>query len=184
MNQSGFLLRLTGYLDGFTERTGRTLAWLNIGMVVLTFAVVVMRYLFNHSSIFMQESVMYLHSIVFLLASAYTLKYNEHVRVDILYTRLSGKGKALVDLLGTLFLLMPVTIFIFFASLGYVESSWAIREHSPETSGIPLVYLLKTLIPLMCVLMVIQGVAEVLRNIAVLAGAIPKEAGPAAEDTL
>ncbi|WP_111497013.1 MULTISPECIES: TRAP transporter small permease subunit [Marinobacter] len=183
MNQNALLVRLTGYLDGFTEVTGRTLAWLNIGMVLLTFTVVVMRYLFNSSSIFMQESVMYLHAIVFLLASAYTLKHNDHVRVDILYQRLSGKGKAVVDLLGTLLLLMPVVIFILVSSWDYVARSWAILERSPETSGIPAIFLLKSLIPAMCVLMIIQGVAESLRNIAVLAGAISKENGPA-EDTL
>lgn len=183
MDQNSSFVRLIGRLDGFTEITGRTLAWLNIGMVVLTFAVVVMRYLFNNSSIFMQEGVMYMHSIVFLLASAYTLKHNEHVRVDILYQRLGGKGKALVDLLGTLLLLLPVIIFILISSWNYVERSWAIMETSPETSGIPAVFLLKSLIPAMCVLMIIQAVAEVMRNIAVLAGAIPKEQ-PVLEDTL
>lgn len=187
MDQRSPLLRLTRFLDKFTEVTGRTLAWLNIGMVVLTFAVVVLRYLFNHSSIFMQESVMYLHAIVFLLASAYTLKHNEHVRVDILYQRLSDKGKALVDLLGTLLLLLPVVIFIAIYSWDYVARSWAIMETSPESSGIPAIFLLKSLIPLMCALMVIQGVAEVLRNIAVLAGAIPKDDSeplPFKEETL
>lgn len=183
MNQNSAFLRLLGRLDGFTEITGRTLAWLNIGMVLLTFAVVVMRYLFSHASIFMQEGVMYMHSIVFLLASAYTLKHNEHVRVDILYQRCSGKRKALIDLLGTLFLLLPVIIFILIMSWGYVERSWAIMETSPETSGIPAVFLLKSLIPAMCVLMIIQGIAEVMRNIAVLAGAIPKEQ-PVVEETL
>lgn len=184
MHQHSPLLRVTGFLDSFTDITGRTLAWLNIAMVLLTFAVVVLRYVFDEASIFMQESVMYTHATVFLLASAYTLKHNEHVRVDILYQRLSGKGKALVDLLGTLFLLLPVVIFILVTSWDYVGRSWRIFETSPETSGIPAVFLLKTLIPIMCVLMVIQGVAEVLRNVAVLGGAIPKETAPTTEDKL
>ena len=181
MDQHSPLVRLTGILDSFTEITGRTLAWLNIAMVLLTFTVVVMRYVFDQASIFMQETVIYTHATVFLLASAYTLKHNEHVRVDILYQRLSGKGKALVDLLGTLFLLLPVVIFILVTSWDYVMRSWRILETSPETSGIPAVFLLKTLIPVMCVLMIVQGIAEVLRNVAVMSGALPKE--PAALPT-
>lgn len=182
MTHNAPLIRFIRSLDTFTEVTGRTLAWLNVGMVVLTFTVVLLRYLFNHSSIFMQESVMYLHATVFMLASAYTLKHNEHVRVDIIYQKLSGRGKALIDLLGTLFLMLPVVIFIAFSSWDYVMRAWHILETSPESSGIPAVFLLKSLIPVMCALLVIQGIAEILRNVAVLTGVLPKEAPPAVSE--
>lgn len=177
-------IRLLDGLDTFTEHSGRLLAWLNIGMVLITFAVVVMRYLFDQSSIFLQESVMYLHATLFMLASAYTLKHDGHVRVDILYQRLPERGKALVDLLGTLFLMLPLVSYIALSSWGYVLESWRILETSPESSGIPAVFLLKTLIPIMCAQLFIQGLAEVLRNSAVLAGwrrkseADEAEAGP------
>lgn len=178
MTHSSRLVRLLQMLDNFTDMTGRALAWLNIAMVLLMAAVVIMRYLFNVSSIFMQEGVMYLHATVFLLASAYTLRHNGHVRVDIFYQRLSMRGKAVVDLLGTLFLLMPVVLFIGLSSLDYVSRSWAIMETSPETSGIPAVFLLKSLIPAMALLLIIQGVAEILRNIAILTGALIQDENP------
>jgi TRAP-type mannitol/chloroaromatic compound transport system permease small subunit len=187
MTRSSSLIRLMHGLDTFTEIIGRGLAWLNVAMVILTATVVVMRYLFNESSIFMQEGVMYLHATVFLLASAYTLRHNGHVRVDIFYQRLSVRGKAIVDLLGTLFLLMPVVLFIGLSSLDYVGRSWAILETSPETSGIPAVFLLKTLIPAMALQLFIQGVAEILRNVAILTGALTENKNPEpdpAEDIL
>ncbi|PAV25980.1 C4-dicarboxylate ABC transporter permease [Tamilnaduibacter salinus] len=177
-------LRLLDSLDAFTEHSGRLLAWLNVAMVLLTFAVVIMRYLFDQSSIFLQESVMYLHATLFMLASAYTLKHNDHVRVDILYQRMPGRGKALVDLLGTLLLMLPVVIYIALSSWGYVLDSWAILETSPESSGIPAIFLLKTLIPVMCALLFIQGGAEVLRNGAVLLGWRRKEQSGDVEDRL
>jgi len=157
-------------IDQFTEFTGRSIAWLNVAMVVLTCLVVIMRYVFNHSSIVLQESAMYLHAMVFLIASAYTLKHDEHVRVDIFYQRLPTKGKALVNLIGTLFLLIPVILFIGWSSWPYIESSWRVLETSSEAAGLPLVFLLKSLILVMVAVLLIQALAEALRSIAELAG--------------
>jgi len=167
---STFLSTSTHRIDQFTEFTGRTIAWLNVAMVVLTCLVVIMRYVFNHSSIVLQESAMYLHAAVFLMASAYTLKHDEHVRVDIFYQRFSTKGKALVNLIGTLLLLIPVILFIGWSSWPYIESSWRVLETSSEAAGLPLVFILKSLILVMVAVLLIQAVSEVLKSVAELAG--------------
>ncbi|SCZ64553.1 TRAP transporter small permease subunit [Thiohalomonas denitrificans] len=162
--------RLIGYLDAVNEATGRAVAWLTLGMVMVTFTVVVLRYAFNIGWIAMQESITYMHAAVFMLGAAYTLKHDGHVRVDIVYRRLSDRGRAWVDLLGTLLLLLPVSGFIVWVSWDYVVSSWALREGSGETGGLPWVYLLKSAIPAMAILMMLQGVALALRSLLVVTG--------------
>ncbi|MFD2435528.1 TRAP transporter small permease subunit [Modicisalibacter luteus] len=151
---------------------GKALAWLILAMMLIQFLIVVLRYMFNFNSIPMQESVMYMHALVFLLAASYTLKHDGHVRVDIFYRGFSARRKAWVDLFGTLFLLMPVMLFVLVSSLGYVSKSWAILEGSPDTGGIPAIFLLKTLIPVFAVLMIVQGIAELIRNALIIAGRI------------
>lgn len=161
------LLRL---LDGFSEWTGRLIAWLTLLMVVVTFVVVVMRYVFEQGSIALQESVIYMHSFVFLLGAAYTLKHDGHVRVDIIYRPLGEKGKAWINLFGTLFLLLPVCVFLFWISWEYVATSWELKESSQEAGGIAYRYLLKSALLAMPAMMILQGVAELLRNLLVLTG--------------
>ena len=170
MTSRHFLTSTVQRIDQFTEVTGRTIAWLNVAMVLLTCLVVVMRYVFNHGSIIFQESVMYLHAMIFLIASAYTLKHDEHVRVDIFYQRFSSKGKAWVNLIGTLFLLLPVILFIGWSSWPYIASSWRIFEISQEAAGLPLVFILKSLILAMVVALFIQAIAEIFRSIAEIVG--------------
>lgn len=172
MNRASSVPAPLAWIDGVTERLGKLLAWLIIVMMLIQFLIVVLRYIFSFNSIPMQESVMYMHAIVFLLAASYTLKHDGHVRVDIFYRGFSLRGKAWVDLFGTLFLLMPVMVFIFVGSLGYVSKSWAILEGSPDNGGIPGVFLLKTLIPVFAALMVIQGIAEIIRNLLIIAGRV------------
>lgn len=149
---------------------GRVVAWLAVLMVVVTFLVVVLRYAFDLGWIAMQESVTYMHAALFMLGAAYTLQRDGHVRVDIFYQKLSRRGRALIDLAGTLFLLFPVAVFMAWASWGYVADAWAIHEGSREASGIPGVYLLKTLILVMPALLLLQGSALVVRNGLYLAG--------------
>lgn len=127
---------LLAWLDGITEVVGRAIAWLVIVMMLVQFAIVVMRYALGIHSVVMQESVMYMHAMVFMLGAAWTLRHDGHVRVDIFYRKLSERGRAWIDLCGTLFLLIPVTLFIAIGSFGYVRSSWAILERSPD-GGIP-----------------------------------------------
>lgn len=152
------LSTLASGIDRFAETTGRLSAWLALALVLVTFAVVVMRYLFDAGSIALQESILYLHASLFLLGAGYTLKNDAHVRVDIFYRRFSARGRALVDLLGTLALLLPVCGFLLWVSWDYVGNAWTLREGSRETGGLPYIYLLKTLIPVSAVLLIVQGV--------------------------
>jgi TRAP-type mannitol/chloroaromatic compound transport system permease small subunit len=132
-------------------------------MVVIQFLVVILRYVFGIGSIQMQESIMYLHAMTFLGGAAYTLQNGGHVRVDIFYSAMSERKKALIDLLGSAFLLIPFCILVWIKAYPYVLSSWSYLEGSKETSGIPAVFLLKTLILVFVVLVVFQGVATIIQ---------------------
>lgn len=157
-------------LDRFAEITGRTIAWLTLAMVLVTFTVVVMRYMFNTGFIALQESITYLHACVFMLGAAWTLKEDGHVRVDIFYSKQGPRTRAWIDLAGTLLLLLPVCGFIFFSSLDYVALSWSVREGSREAGGLNAVYLLKTTMPVMAVLLMLQGCATILKSILLISG--------------
>ena len=152
-------------LRGLNERIGRAVAWLTLAMVLVTFAVVVARYAFDLGSIAVQESITYMHALVFMLGAAYTLKHDGHVRVDIFYRKMGPRARAWTDLLGALLLLAPMCLFILWSGWDYVAASWSFRESSPETGGLPWVYLLKTAIPLMAVLLLLQGLAQALESV-------------------
>ena len=154
------------WIDSLNNFLCRLVSGFTLLMVLITFLIVVLRYGFNLGWIAMQESVMYLHAMVFLLGAAHTLRVNEHVRVDIFYRRFSPKKQAKVDIFGGLLLLMPVNIFIFMVSFEYVMRSWRVMEASQEAGGMPAVFLLKTLILIFPLTMLLQGIAEVVRNFA------------------
>ena len=156
------------YIDIFTDRCGRLLAWLVLAMALLTTVVVLLRYGFNTGSIMAQEAVTYMHGCLFMLGAAYALKSGAHVRVDIFYRSFSERGRAWVNSLGGIVFLMPLCAFIGVSSWSYVTESWAILETSPEPGGIPAVFLLKSLLPLMAVNLFLQGLAETLRSTLVL----------------
>jgi len=170
MAQSRELPGAIAWLDRASEWLGRSLSWLVLAMMLIQFLIVVLRYAFNFNNIAMQESVMYMHAVVFMLAAAWTLKHDGHVRVDIFYRAMTPKRKALVDLCGTLFLLLPVMVFVVLSSTTYVGNSWRILEGSPDSGGIPAVFLLKTLIPLFAGLMILQALVEATRHLMVLTG--------------
>ena len=155
---------LANKIEQISEWIGRLVSWLTLFMVLLVFVVVVLRYVFNMGSIALQEVVTYLHGMVFLLAAGYTLKQDEHVRVDVFYSSMSHQRRAWVDLLGTVLFLFPVCIYIFSMSLDYVVLSWRISEASGETGGLPGLYLLKSLILIMPILMMLQGLAWIIRR--------------------
>jgi len=171
--------QLAQRIDALAELTGRIVAWLTLVMVLVTGTVVLLRYAFNTGSIALQESITYLHATVFMLCAAYTLKHDAHVRVDIFYQRCTPRTRAWIDLLGTLLLLLPVCMFILVSSLDYVSAAWAVHEGSREAGGLNGVYLLKTLIPVMAVLMLLQGVAQAIHNLLTISGYPP----PADADT-
>jgi TRAP-type mannitol/chloroaromatic compound transport system permease small subunit len=118
----------------------------------------------------MQESVTYLHAAVFLMGCAYTLQHDGHVRVDVFYRRFSAKRKALTNLIGSLFLLLPVMFFITIVSWHYVIESWQTLEGSMESGGLPFLYILKSFILVFSITMVLQGISEIIKQVAVLAG--------------
>ena len=155
--------RLASLLDALAKRIGRLVSWLSLGMVLATVTVVVMRYAAGVGLIWLQESVNWMHSLVFMLGAAYTLKADEHVRVDILYRGMSERRKAIVNLAGTILFLMPLCAFLLVESWQYVATSWRIAERSREAGGLPMIYLLKTVIPVMAVLLALQGVSIALR---------------------
>jgi TRAP-type mannitol/chloroaromatic compound transport system permease small subunit len=172
-----FARRTADAIDAVTAAIGRAAVWCCLYAVLAEFAVVLMRYAFGIGSL--QESVLYAHAGLFMLAAAWTLQVGGHVRVDVFYRDARPRTRALVDLLGALLFLLPFAAALAALSLPYVERSWAILERSREASGLPFVYLLKTLIPVFALLIGLQGVAQALRAALVLAGS---PAAPSAPD--
>jgi TRAP-type mannitol/chloroaromatic compound transport system permease small subunit len=146
-------------IDRFNEAIGHAVAWAVFVLVAVQFVAVVLRYVFGIGWIWVEESIVYLHATVFMAGAAYTLLRDGHVRVDVFYRDAGVMDRARVDLLGTVFFLWPVCALIFVKSWPYVALSWSIYEGSQETSGIPAVFLLKSLIPLFAVMMIVQGIS-------------------------
>ena len=157
-------------LDRCSSVLGKATAWLTLFMVLVTFIVVVMRYVFDAGFIWLQESVVWMHAFVFMVGSAYTLQQEEHVRVDIFYRDMSPKRRAWVDLLGVLLFLLPLCIFLGFKALDFVAVSWKLQEASRESGGLPYPWipLLKSILVVMPVMVGLQGVAMLLRCIRTL----------------
>ncbi|MBT4518520.1 MAG: TRAP transporter small permease subunit [Halieaceae bacterium] len=158
------LHKIVRYIDAYSTFCGRLLAWLCLGMAALTTAIVTLRYGFNQGSIAAQEAVIYMHGCLFMLGTAYTLKTGGHVRVDIFYQKFGPRCRCWINALGGIIFLIPFCIFVFGISWGYVIDAWTIKEVSPEPNGIPAVFLLKSVIPLMAFNLLLQGIAETLRN--------------------
>jgi len=164
------LVGIAERIDRAMAAIGRAAAWLALAVVLLQFGVVLLRYVFGAGSLWLQESVVYAHAGLFMLAAAWTLAAGGHVRVDILYARATPRQQALIDLVGTLVFLFPFMTALLVLSLPYVARSWAIFERSREASGLPFVFVLKTLIPVFAGLMLLQGAAIVIRAGLMLAG--------------
>jgi TRAP-type mannitol/chloroaromatic compound transport system permease small subunit len=158
------------FIDRLNTTIGRAVAWLVLAVVLVQFALVVARYVFGFGSIWLTEAVVYGHATLFLLASAWTLRAGGHVRVDIFYADASPRTRALIDLAGALILLLPFALVLLWLAVPYAARSWAVFERSQESSGLPLVFALKTLIPLFAVLMALQGVAQAIRTAQLLMG--------------
>ena len=148
-------------LRKFIALSGKSVAWLTLVMVLLTFTIVVLRYGFNLGWIWLQESTTYLHVAVFSVVAAWALQQDGHVRVDIFYSGMTDKNRARVDLFGSLIFLVPFCIFILFISWPYVANSWKLLESSREAGGLPLVFLLKSLILVMPALLLGQAVINI-----------------------
>lgn len=159
---------LADRIDRLNVAIGRTVAWLVLAVVLLQFTLVVARYLIGIGSIWLTETVIYAHAMLFMLAAAWTLHAGGHVRVDVFYADASARTKARVDLVGALLLLLPFMLVLLWLSVPYAARSWSILEHSQEASGLPLVFVLKTLVPLFALLMALQGIAQAIRAAAAL----------------
>lgn len=166
----GFLERLYLGIDEFSNRLGKIVSWVAIIMVLTQFLVVVMRYTFSIGFIWMQESVLYLHAILFMLGAGYTLLHEGHVRVDVFYREMSEHQQAIVDFIGSIVFLLPVSILLWWWSWPYVEQSWEIGEGSRETSGIQALYLFKTVILAFAGLIALQGVSMLIRTLLTITG--------------
>jgi len=160
-----YIIRIINFIN---KLIGETVSWLTLFMVLITFLVVVLRYGFNIGFIWMQESVRFMYAAVFLLCAGYTLLKNKHVRVDVLYLNLSERSKAIVDLFGSVFLLLPVCFVIFYYSWSYVINSWQQMEGSIEERGLHLVFIMKTFIWLFAILVSMQSLATIINSFIIL----------------
>lgn len=165
------LSALARAIDGFSRLVGHTTAWLALIMVLVQFLVVVLRYVFGLGFIWMQESITYMHGLLFMVGAGYTLLMDGHVRVDVFYRDASPRRKAIVDLLGSVFFLIPFCVLILYVSFGYVMNAWSVFEGSKETSGIQGIYLLKTVILVFGGLVILQALSMIARAVLTLAGA-------------
>ena len=159
-------------IDRFSDLTGKLTAWLTLVMVVVTFVVVVMRYVFDAGQIWLQESVTWMHAVVFMLGAAYALRHEEHVRVDIFYRAMSASRRAWVDLLGVVFFLLPLCVFFAWKSWDFVSISWSLKEASRESGGLPfpLVPILKSVLIVAPVALGLQGISLALHSVATITG--------------
>jgi TRAP-type mannitol/chloroaromatic compound transport system permease small subunit len=154
---------LADRLDAINRHVGHAIRWAALAMVVMQFAIVLLRYVFGVADIAFNESILYLHAALFMLGAGYTLLVDDHVRVDIFYARASARRKAAIDLFGHLVLLLPSMAVVLYWTWPSVRNSWAILEGPISVGGIPAAFLLKSLIPAFCVLLMVQSVSCAMR---------------------
>lgn len=154
-------------IDRLSRFTGHATAWLTLLMVIVTFVIVLMRYVFDAGLIWLQESVTWMHAVVFMLGAAYTLQHEDHVRVDIFYRGMSARRRAFVDAVGVVIFLWPLCAFLVWKAWDFVAVSWLIGEASRESGGLPypLLPMLKSVILLMPVLLALQGLSLLLNSL-------------------
>ena len=160
------MTRLAARLDTINRAVGVVVRWAALLMALLQFGIVLLRYVFGVSSIALNESILYLHGALFMLGAGYTLLVGGHVRVDVFYARAADRTRRAIDIFGHLFLLMPAMAVLLYWSWPTVRNSWAILEGPISVGGIPASFLLKSLIPAFCLLLLIQSAACLLRDIA------------------
>ena len=154
---------LTGTLDAFSRWTAKVIRWLALAMVLVQFAIVMGRYVFGVNSIAVQESVLYMHSMLFMLGAAYTLLVGKHVRVDVFYAKVKTETQRRIDIFGHVALLIPSMLALLYWSWPSVINSWAILEGPISVGGIKAVFLMKSLIPAFCILLVLQSLSLLIR---------------------
>jgi TRAP-type mannitol/chloroaromatic compound transport system permease small subunit len=162
--------RVVGWIETMNNLIGRAMGWLMLALVLLVTADVVSRYLFNTGAVVIQELEWWAYSIIFLSCAGYTFLYDEHVRVDIVYSRLSKKGQNIVDLTCAALFLFPMCLLLIWTSAWFIQASWEVGEYSADPGGLPAYYVLKSFIPLGFFLLALQGVANVYRKVKSMQG--------------
>ncbi|GGX20576.1 TRAP transporter small permease subunit [Aquimarina muelleri] len=162
------MYKVINFLDWIGEKTGSLVSWISVGLAIVIGLDVIIRYIFQFTNVWMVEIEVYLFGMLFLLASGYTFKYEKHVRVDVFYSKLSKKGKAWVDVLGGVCLLIPWCYVVIVSSWYYGLSSFLIGETSAQPGGLPALYVLKFCITLGFVFLLLQGVSHILKSIQII----------------
>jgi TRAP-type mannitol/chloroaromatic compound transport system permease small subunit len=157
-------------IDGLNNRVGQFISWLSTLLVAIVCYDVFTRYFLRSSSVAVQEMEWHIFAVLFLIGAAYTLKEEAHVRVDVFYTTLSPRGKAIIDLFGSLVFLIPFSLLVIWTSITFISMSYMIQETSPDPGGLPYRYLLKAMIPAGFILVLLQGIAMALRSFCTLIG--------------
>ncbi|MCH8263607.1 MAG: TRAP transporter small permease subunit [Proteobacteria bacterium] len=175
MNKKSALLllnQLSVRLEQFSERTGMLVSWLVLAMVLLVSYDVAMRYFFQSGSVALQEMEWHLFSLIFLIGAAYTLKHDDHVRLDLFYKSkfMDDRRRAWIDLFGSIFLLIPFCILIISSAWPFVYQSYIHLEGSPDPGGLPYRWILKASIPLGFTFLLLQGVSDIVKNLSTILG--------------
>ncbi|NRA86700.1 MAG: TRAP transporter small permease subunit [Rhizobiales bacterium] len=157
------LEKISNIIDKTNEKIGHFIAWLTLVMVLVQFIVVILRYVYSIGFIQMQESIWYMHGIIFMLGAGYTLLKDGHVRVDVFYRDVTPRMRAIIDFWGGVLYLLPICILIFYYSFGLVVNSWKVFEGSTESDGIQAIFLYKTVIWVFAFLVFIQGTSMVIK---------------------
>lgn len=157
-------------IEAINEMVGRSVSWVTFGLVLVVFTDVIMRYLFKTSFVFVQELEWHLFSVIFLIGAGYALLHDEHVRVDIFYQRLSVRNKAWVNLIGTAFFLFPGCYMIIVTSIPFAYDSFLIMEGSPDPGGVPLRFIIKSMIPIGFIFVALQGLSLLIKSLLVVLG--------------
>lgn len=158
------------FIDGISETIGKVAMILSLLLVLVVASDVALRYFFSYSNSALRELEWHAYAALFLLGGAYTLRRDAHVRVDVLYQRMPVRGRALINVLGCLLMLLPGCWLIVETSVPFVRFSWAMHEISPDPGGLPMRWVLKSMIPACFVLIAVQGVSFFLKNLLVLMG--------------
>lgn len=160
-----FLNRYIEFVNRINSTIGKYTSWLTSVLVLVVVFDVIIRYIFNESSVAIQELEWHLFAIIFLMGAAYTLQNDDHVRVDLFYSMFNLKQKAWLNIIGTIIFLIPFTLLIIYASQNYVINSFTLNESSPDPGGLPARYILKTIIPLSFLFLLLQGFSLLFKSI-------------------
>lgn len=164
---------LSGFVraaEAINEWIGRIVMWLSLGIVLVCFGAVYLRYALGTGVPWLQELYVWQHAIVFLVGAGFTLLHGGHVRVDLFYGRMSTRRRAMVDLFGTVVFLMPFMILLAYEAIPFVHLSWRDSEVSLQPGGMPAVYVLKAMLHAFCAVVILQGLVIIARATLVLSG--------------